>query len=139
MHTASRRACSAVAIVFPTLTVPAIDGQASDRKEWFDSLKVPGTSTGCCSIADCHRTSAQVDAHGQWLAQLRAEWWPAPRWVAVPPERVLTRPRSIDGEAYVCQTPGIPATTRRTFNDRMYLAVPIDPTVRCFVPPDLGS
>lgn len=139
MHTTSRRAWGAAAIAFG-LTVPAIDAQAIDRKEWFESLKVPGMSTGCCSIADCHRTTARVDAGGQWWVLLRAEWWPAPKWVAVPSERVLTRPPSIDGEAYVCQTVGSPGgTTLGPINGQMYMAAPIDPSVRCFVPPDLGS
>lgn len=113
---------------------------AGDRREWFESLTVPGTSTGCCSIADCHRTEARVDADGHWWARLKEEWWPAPKWVAVPPERVLTRPRSIDGEAYVCETGASPGgMTLGAINGEVYRTAPVDPSVRCFVPPDLGS
>jgi hypothetical protein len=122
------------------LALSVVDARASDRAEWFESLKVPGTSTGCCSIADCHRTRARVDVHGRWWALLRAEWWPAPKWVVVPQERVLARPRSIDGDAYVCETGGSPGGTMLgPINGETYEAEPVDPTVRCFVPPDIGS
>jgi hypothetical protein len=131
------RGAAAIALC---LAASSVDAGAIDRKSWFESLTVPGTSTGCCSVADCHRTKARVDPHGHWWALLTAEWWPSPKWVAVPPERVLTRPRSLDGEAYVCQTEGsLGGTTLGPINGETYLAAPVDPSVRCFVPPDLGS
>jgi len=130
----------AAASIGVALSATLSSAGASEWGKWFESLKVPGTATGCCSIADCHRTRARVDARGQWWALLTAEWWPAPKWVAVPPERVLAYPRSIDGEAYVCQTAGSPGgTTLGPINGQAYIAAPIDPSVRCFVPPDLGS
>jgi len=122
------------------LSVLLSNAGAGDRRQWFESLKVPGTGTGCCSIADCHRTKARLDARGHWWAELRADWWAAAKWVAVPPGRVLTDPRSIDGEAYVCQSAGSPGgTTLGPINGQTYIADPIDPVIRCFVPPDLGS
>jgi hypothetical protein len=128
-------ALSSTIIGILLIVTNAFPAAAATRAEWFESLKVPGSSSGCCSVADCHRTKARVDVDGHWWALLQAEWWPEPRWVAVPPERVLTSPRSIDGEAYVCQTAG----SRRALSPINGIAAPIDPVVRCFVPPDLGS
>ena len=122
------------------LTVALSNADASDTGKWFESLKVPGTSLGCCSIADCHRTDARIDARGQWWVRLRAESWQTPRWRIVPSDRILAEPRSLDGEAYVCQTQGRPE--RRilgSINGETYIAPAVDPTIRCFVPPDFGS
>lgn len=70
-------------------------GRADERRDWFKSLIVPGTSIPCCDAADCERTDAKYE-DGSWWAVVRN------RWIRVPPWAVLKRPRSIDGDAYVC-------------------------------------
>lgn len=89
-------------------------GQAfgQDRGEWFKSLKQPGSGFSCCDISDCKLAEADWRA-GQWWAVVRGEWTP------IPNDKVLEKPPSIDGDAYVCSSP----------NRRIY----------CFVRPDLGS
>jgi hypothetical protein len=64
------------------------------RGDWFNSLKQPNGQS-CCNLQDCEPTDAEQRG-GQWWAVVRG------RWKAVPPEKVLTHPLSIDGEAYIC-------------------------------------
>lgn len=75
--------------------------------EWMRSLIRPDTGTSCCSLNDCSPTDAEW-RDGQWWAVVRGEWW------AVPPEKVLSKPLSMDGEAWICAGPHV---------------------VYCFVPP----
>jgi hypothetical protein len=86
---------------------------AQDRGAWFKSLKAPNGAS-CCDISDCMQTEAQWQGGG-WFAT-----HPSGRKVPVPPEVVLKRPMSIDGEAYACW---LGAST----------------ALRCFVPPSPGS
>lgn len=65
---------------------------------WFQDLRVPGSGTSCCSVADCrpaeYRTSGdhyEAFIDGQWLV--------------VPPGRVLQRSDNPTGHAIVCYTP----------------------------------
>lgn len=83
---------------------------AADRGEWFKSLQVPGTGYSCCDVADCHKTNAKF-VGGHWYAAVPAPDGPA---TEVPPDKVLRRPISIDGDAYIC-----------TNNN----------WIRCFIPP----
>lgn len=89
------------------------------RSTWFKSLKQPGNETAsCCDVSDCHQTRAEQAPDGHWRAILVDG--NATRWIDVPSEKVLKRPLSIDGEAYLCSSPGgglFPAT------------------IYCFVPP----
>jgi hypothetical protein len=86
---------------------------AQDRGAWFKSLKNPTNGASCCDVADCLQTEARWQ--GGWFAT-----HPSGRVVAVPPDVVLKKPMSIDGEAYACW---LGSST----------------TMRCFVPPSPGS
>jgi hypothetical protein len=81
----------------------------AQHDEWMRSLKRPDTGGSCCNLRDCNPTDAEW-RDGQWWAVLRGQW------IAIPPEKVLTHPRSLDGEAWLC------ASLSSTF-------------VFCFVPP----
>lgn len=100
----------------------ASDAAASERGDWFSSLKMPSGGS-CCDVADCRATSAEWRG-GQWWALVEG------MLVPIPPERVLRHPHSIDGDAYVCNAPA-----------PMLLngGAPGAPTIYCFVPPDTGS
>lgn len=63
--------------------------------EFFHSLQRPDGQGSCCSLDDCRQTEAEF-RDGQWFAVVDG------KWRAVPPERVLASPLSIDGEAYIC-------------------------------------
>ncbi len=84
-----------------------------DRGKWFDSLTTPNGAS-CCNLKDCHQTEADWHA-GQWWAVVEGKWTP------IPPEKVLSHPTSIDGEAYVCNA-----------------VIGTPPTIYCFVPPVNG-
>ncbi len=89
---------------------------AGDRGDWFASLKQNGSGISCCDVSDCHATEAEW-RRNHWYAVVSEKWTP------VPPESVLQTPRSLDGEAYVCnsaETPSSPAF------------------IYCFIPPLLG-
>lgn len=75
------------------------------RNEWFDSLKQPDNpKTGCCNLKDCYQTQAKQLPDGRWMAVV----WDATgvKWRLIPPNKVLKKPLSIDGEAYVCNNDG---------------------------------
>lgn len=88
------------------------------RDDWYRSLKVPGEKTSCCNMRD----GAQIDpdkviqdTFGQWYVDLGSGYVP------VPPDRVVTEPRSIDGMPYVF---------------KMMQGMPDSPDgIRCFIPP----
>ena len=67
----------------------------AQQNEWMRSLIRPDTKTSCCSLNDCNPTDADW-RNDQWWAVIRGEWRP------VPHDKVLTKPLSIDGEAWVC-------------------------------------
>lgn len=62
---------------------------------WMRSLMRPDTGTSCCNLTDCAPTDAEW-RDGQWWAVLRGAWTP------IPPEKVLYKPVSMDGEAWLC-------------------------------------
>lgn len=66
------------------------------RADWFKSLKQPITGHGCCDISDCQETEARQLRDGSWTAIVNGQWKP------IPPDKVLAKPLSIDGSAYVC-------------------------------------
>ena len=84
-----------------------------ERDAWFRSLKMPGSNASCCSLKDCDVTDARQEADGSWSALVAGEW------LAVPPDKVLASPLSIDGSAYIC-------------------ASQYSGTVLCFIPPIPG-
>ena len=86
------------------------------RSQWFRSLRQPDTGLSCCDISDCKRTEADWK-QGSWWANVRGLKRP------VPPEKVLEKPRSIDGEAYVCATE---------------IGNPAYATIYCFIPPNMA-
>lgn len=100
---------AAVALVLMAWPAPA-----QDRGAWFKSLRMPGSGVSCCDISDCKQTDAQWQAGG---------WWAVSRYhkklVPIPPAKVLQKPMSIDGEAYLCEGQA--------------------GTIFCFVPPSPGS
>jgi len=101
----------------------------SARSRWFKSLLMPQTGNSCCDVSDCHQTRAEWRA-GQWWALVEGKMAP------IPPERVLSTPRSIDGEAYVCNGAGYSGEGAASGPTTMQ---PHDPPIYCFVPPNLGN
>lgn len=112
------------------------------RSDWFKSLKQPGgKDIGCCSLTDCRQTEAKQLPSGNWVAVLKD--YLGSRWVNVPPEKVLKRPLSIDGEAYICNSDGY----RGGFNyagpyggggGGVYYSAPMKSEILCFIPPIPG-
>ena len=72
----------------------AADNQ--DRGDWFKSLKRPDNGGSCCDITDCRRTRAEFIG-GQWFAET-----PDGAVIAIPENKIVKSPRSIDGDAYLC-------------------------------------
>lgn len=116
-----------VACAIAAVAAPA---SASERSDWFKSLRQPGTGEPCCDAADCIRTDADWRDDGWWV-EMKGHWVP------VPPEVVVRDTKSIDGSAYVCAAimpmgfarPLPPETAIQILRDGIF----------CFVPPDLGS
>lgn len=108
-------------IIIPVIAaLSVLVHSVSDRGDWFKSLKMPGSGSSCCDVADCAQTKAEW-REGQWWAVVRETWTP------VPPDRVLKSPHSLDGEAYLCSNPGLAPNG---------VVNPL--VIYCFVPPDMG-
>jgi hypothetical protein len=107
--------------VIPVLVPPARADEAHMRAfhadaqhdDWMRSLKRPGGEGSCCSLNDCLPTDAEWK-DGQWWAIVRG------KWMAIPADKVLASPISMDGEAWVCAGQSAPGWT---------------PVLYCFVPP----
>jgi hypothetical protein len=80
---------------------------SAEQDEWMRSLIRPDTGTSCCNLNDCSPTDAEWRG-GQWWAVYKGAWR------AIPPEKVLSKPLSMDGEAWLCA---------------------MERTIFCFVPP----
>lgn len=96
---------------------------AQDRGAWFKSLKQPDTGVSCCDVSDCRRTNARWEGEG-WQAVVNGEWR------TIPANKVLQKPHSIDGDAYVCNGP-------EWHDDDGGGSSP--GLIFCFIPPDMGS
>jgi hypothetical protein len=91
------------------------------RWHWFDVLKQPASGAPCCNMTDCYRTEARQLVDGSWKAMLTE--YRGTHWVAIPPDKVVKHPLSIDGEAYICNSLGMGYE---------------DATIFCFIPPIPG-
>lgn len=109
----------------------------SSRAAWFRSLKQPGTNLSCCDISDCRRTKAEWRGNG-WVAEVAMPDG-TKRWTPIPAERVLKQPHSIDGEAYLCQSAGSVAGPAYLNGIGLVTQGESEPTIYCFIPPDMGS
>lgn len=99
---------------------------ASPRGDWFSSLKIPATGGSCCDVSDCHQTEAEFRGTS-WWAKVEGEW------TLIPKEKVLVNPKTLDGEAYVCNSP-----TRQGGGFGSTTSQPSAPIIYCFVPPTMG-
>lgn len=106
------------------------------RGEWFDKLKVPGTSGGCCNMKDCHQTWARQLSDHSWEAVMSDEM--GSRWVKVPEKKIVKSPLSIDGEAYLCHSEGNKGGMQYSPEGGAYMAQPSQGLIYCFVPPIPG-
>lgn len=107
------------------------------RGKWFESLKQPGSGTSCCNLTDCHQTKAQQLPDQTWRAILHD--YKGDRWVAIPPDKVVKRPLSVDGEAYICNSEG--GAAAKQYDPGMhqtYEASPWEASIFCFIPPIPG-
>lgn len=113
------------------------DAAMSDpqRGDWFKSLKRNDTGGSCCNLTDCQQTQAKQLPDGSWIAVVTGAT--GAKWRAIPPEKVLTTPLSIDGEAYVCGSKGSNGTWFDQ-DGRAREGVVADPVIFCFVPPIPG-
>lgn len=105
------------------------------RSKWFESLKTQFGGS-CCNLTDCRQTEAKQLADGNWLAVLTD--WRGPRWVPIPPNAVLKNPKSIDGEAYICNSEGAAAHTAYGSGVGVHQVPDNDGIIFCFVPPIPG-
>lgn len=108
----------------------------SRRSDWFNSLKQPSNGISCCNISDCQQTQARQRPDQSWEAVI--DDYKGHRWVAIPPDKVVKRPLSIDGEAYICASKGSAGGMVYEGSGEMYKASPYDATIYCFVPPIPG-
>ena len=107
-------------------------GDAS-RAEWFETLRTP-SGASCCSLSDCRSTPAEWrgDTEGWWALVDGA-------WRAVPADKIVTWPKSIDGAAYLCAGLDSRGEPSDGVGSRLGNIPPLLGAIYCFVPPDLGS
>lgn len=63
----------------------------------YSTWKIPGTARSCCDDRDCYATESK-NVGGTWYALRRED----KRWLAVPPEAILTDGATPDGNAHLC-------------------------------------
>jgi hypothetical protein len=85
---------AALALARPPDDIP-IDPALHD---WYESLKEPGTTYPCCSIADCRPIDYRMGGEG-YEARIDEEW------VTVPDDRVLKNQPNPIGRAVLCRSP----------------------------------
>lgn len=103
------------------------------RGTWFKSLKQPATGHSCCDISDCRQTQAEQLDDGSWKAIVNGTWR------SIPPGKVLPKPLSIDGEAYVCNAPDRASGPAAINGTGAVIDLPMTPgIIYCFVPPVPG-
>jgi hypothetical protein len=73
------------------------DGQYTNsaNKEWFQSLRIPGTQTSCCDLSDCHTVDYDIKGD-HYRAFIEGEW------VAIPNEKVLNNVGNPVGRGVAC-------------------------------------
>ena len=86
-----------LAISLPALAAPPPDADPS-MAPWFRALRVPGTGTSCCSIADCRPADSRV-VEGHYEVLINGKWLP------VPQDLILRDKENPTGRAVVCWTP----------------------------------
>src|SRR5690349_12182095 len=84
-------------VALPVYAAPPPDADAS-LAPWFRALKVPGTGTSCCSIADCRPAESRIVGD-------HYEVFIDGKWLRVPPELILPQADNPTGRAVVCWTP----------------------------------
>ena len=67
-------------------------------KDWFESLRQPGTLALCCTISDCRVTAYRMSADG-YEVPINSHW------VRVPADTILNRTDNPTGNGVVCYTP----------------------------------
>jgi len=88
----------AVALVLAQSPVLAQQPQShSSLSEWFEGLKVPGTSASCCGVSDCRVARARVVGN-HYEAMIDGYW----AWI--PDQAIVRRPNPV-GEPIICYSP----------------------------------
>lgn len=107
------------------------------RGAWFESLKQPGNGSSCCNLEDCQQTKARQLPDQSWQAVMTDSM--GSRWVSIPPDKVVTKPLSVDGEAYLCSSAGSKGGWRSSmYGGDKYFEAPSQGLIYCFVPPIPG-
>lgn len=83
-------------------------GEPGPFSAWFQSLRVPNGSVGCCSVADCRHVEYRVSGD-HYEAFVDGATFPGAGtgWIAIPNGVVLHRPNPT-GEAVLCWWGGEP-------------------------------
>jgi len=108
-----------------------------ERDQWMRSLKTPYGGS-CCDLNDCRETEAEwrQGDDGEWRWYASVDSYRGKIVVAIPADRVLDEPKSFDGEAYVCHTPGSAGgTTYSPYTSGAQEIPASDPHIYCFIPP----
>ena len=116
------RVVAVAAFAAAAIGAAASQSGAVDKSDWFESLKQPRSGKSCCDIADCKRTRAEW-RQGTWFTEILG------KWREVPADTIVQKPRSLDGDAYVCTGYSLTMTLSRQREA---------PYIYCFVPPNYG-
>jgi|LNFM01.2.fsa_nt_gb hypothetical protein len=73
--------------------------QQQSVRDWFQSLRVPGTPISCCDESDCKRTKARL-GHAGYEAQT-----PDGRWISIPETSVIRGKPNLAHEPVLCLAP----------------------------------
>jgi hypothetical protein len=102
-------------IIFALWILPAASlAWAHDgiNNQWYESLRVPGSTSYCCSGHDCKPTEAELRGNRWWARR------PDGQWIEVPDNLIIKNKGNPVGQPVLCLLPD-------------YYGAP---QVRCFVP-----
>ena len=74
---------------------------------WFQSLQIPGTGIGCCSVADCRPVKYRQVGDRYEIMPMREQFPYLPdnvigQWAPVPPAAILNNQSNPTGSAIAC-------------------------------------
>jgi hypothetical protein len=96
----------ALVLAAPALAAPPPNADPA-FSSWFESLRVPGTRIGCCSIADCRPVKyRQIGDHYE-IMPMREQFPSLPdnmigQWAPVSPAAILNNQFNPTGSAIAC-------------------------------------
>lgn len=114
---------------------PSGVNQNNPLSQWYKTLRVPGTTVGCCDDSDCRVVQSRFDGTFWWAFIEPGNHPGAPAggaWIVVPQDRILKDKTHPAGSAVACWL---------SMGGDMVMTepLPLELGLLCFIPPGIGG